>query len=124
TIRAKGRLQAAEEVGQIVVRSNPDGSVVRLKDVAWIELGALNYQQKSRMNGQPSAIIAVFQAPGSNAIQVADGIKKTMADLKTRFPTDLDYAITLDTTLPVTEGIKDILRTLVEAMILVTLVVF
>src|SRR5215831_1170921 len=124
TIRAKGRLQTPEEFGQIVVRSNPDGSVVRLKDVARIELGALNYQQKSRMNGQPSAIIAVFQAPGSNAIQVADGIKKTMADLKTRFPTDLDYAITLDTTLPVTEGIKDILRTLVEAMILVTLVVF
>src|SRR5215813_2047831 len=124
TIRAKGRLQTPEEFGQIVVRSNPDGSVVRLKDVARIELGALNYQQKSRMNGQPSAIIAVFQAPGSNAIQVADGIKKAMADLKTRFPSDLDYAITLDTTLPVTEGIKDILRTLVEAMILVTLVVF
>jgi HAE1 family hydrophobic/amphiphilic exporter-1 len=97
---------------------------VRLKDVARIELGALNYQQKSRMNGQPSAIIAVFQAPGSNAIDVAGGIKKTMADLKTRFPADLDYAITLDTTLPVTEGIRDILRTLVEAMILVTLVVF
>src|SRR5262245_10045965 len=76
------------------------------------------------MNGQPSAIIAVFQAPGSNAIQVADGIKKTMVDLKSRFPSDLDYAITLDTTLPVTEGIKDILKTLVEAMILVTLVVF
>ncbi len=124
TIRAKGRLQTPEEFGQIVVRSNPDGSVVRLKDVARIELGALNYQQRSRMNGQPSAIIAVFQAPGSNAIEVADGIKKTMADLKTRFPADLDYAITLDTTLPVTEGIKDILRTLVEAMILVTLVVF
>src|SRR5262249_60398308 len=106
TIRAKGRLQTPEEFGQIVVRSNPDGSVVRLKDVARVELGALNYQQKSRMNGQPSAIIAVFQAPGSNAIQVADGIKKTMADLKTSFPTDLDYAITLDTSLPITVVIK------------------
>ncbi|HEU0176259.1 MAG TPA: multidrug efflux RND transporter permease subunit [Blastocatellia bacterium] len=124
TIRAQGRLQTPEEFGQIVVRSNPDGSVVRLKDVARIELGALNYQQRSRMNGQNSATIAVFQAPGSNAIDVADGLKKTMAEMKNRFPADLDYAITLDTTLPVTEGIKDIIRTLFAAMILVTIVVF
>ncbi|HEY6401277.1 MAG TPA: multidrug efflux RND transporter permease subunit [Blastocatellia bacterium] len=124
TIRAQGRLKTPEEFGQIVVRSNPDGSVVRLKDVARIELGALNYQQRSRMNGQPSATIAVFQAPGSNAIEVANGLKKTIAELKNRFPADLDYAITLDTTLPVTEGIKDIIRTLFEAMILVTVVVF
>jgi HAE1 family hydrophobic/amphiphilic exporter-1 len=124
TIRAQGRLQTPEEFGQIVVRSNPNGSVVRLKDVARIELGALNYQQRSRINGQPSAIIAVFQAPGSNALAVAEGLKKTMTDLKSRFPADLDYVISLDTTLPVTEGIKDILRTLIEAMLLVTLVVF
>src|SRR6266511_3419257 len=124
TVRAQGRLQTPEEFGQIVVRSNPDGSVVRLKDVARIELGALNYQQIARFNGQPSAIIAVFQAPGSNALEVADGLKKTMAELKSRFPADLDYVIALDTTLPVTEGIKDIIRTLFEAMILVTLVVF
>ena len=76
TVRAQGRLQTPEEFGQIVVRSNPDGSVVRLKDVARIELGALNYQQISRMNGQPSAIIAVFQAPGSNALAVADGVEE------------------------------------------------
>ncbi|HKX27008.1 MAG TPA: multidrug efflux RND transporter permease subunit [Blastocatellia bacterium] len=124
TVRAQGRLQTPEEFGQIVVRSNPDGSVVRLKDVARIELGALNYQQRSRLNGQPSAIIAVFQAPGSNALAVAEGLKKTMADLKGRFPADLDYMISLDTTLPVTEGIRDIIKTLVEAMLLVTLVVF
>src|SRR5262245_30546157 len=124
TIRAQGRLQTPEEFGQIVVRSNPDGSVVRLKDVARIELGALNYQQRSRMNGQPSATIAVFQAPGSNAIDVANGLKKTMVELKNRFPSDLDYVVSLDTTLPVTEGIKDIIKTLFEAMILVTVVVF
>jgi hydrophobic/amphiphilic exporter-1 (mainly G- bacteria), HAE1 family len=124
TVRAQGRLQTPEEFGQIVVRSNPDGSVVRLKDVARIELGALNYQMKTRTNGQPGAIIAVFQAPGSNALAVADGIKKTMAELKGRFPADLDYAYTLDTTLPVTEGIKEIVTTLIEAMILVILVVF
>jgi HAE1 family hydrophobic/amphiphilic exporter-1 len=124
TVRAQGRLQTPEEFGQIVVRSNPDGSVVRLRDVARIELGALNYQMKTRTNGQPSAIIAVFQSPGSNALEVADGIKKTMADLKGRFPADLDYAFTLDTTLPVTEGIKEIVTTLIEAMILVIIVVF
>ncbi len=72
TVRAQGRLQTPEEFGQIVVRSNPDGSVVRLKDVARIELGALNYQQTSRLNGQPAAIIAVFQIPGSNALEVAE----------------------------------------------------
>lgn len=124
TVRAQGRLQTAEEFGQIVVRANPDGSVVRLKDVARIELGALNYQQRSRTNGQPSAIIAVFQSPGSNALAVADGVKKTMEDLKTRFPSGLDYAVTLDTTLPVTEGIREIIKTLFEALILVILVVF
>ena len=124
TVRAQGRLQTPEEFEQIVVRSNADGSVVRLKDVARIELGALNYQQSSRMNGQPSTTIAVFQSPGSNALAVAEGIKKTMAELKGRFPSDLDYAFTLDTTLPVTEGIREILKTLLEAMILVVIVVF
>src|SRR5512143_1119048 len=79
TVRARGRLQSPEEFGQIVVRSNPDGSVVRLKDVARIELGAQNYQQIARVNGQPGCIVAVFQAPGSNAIAVSDGVKKTIA---------------------------------------------
>src|SRR5262249_17435066 len=112
TVRAQGRLQTAEEFSQIVVRSNPDGSVVRLKDIAHIELGALNYQQTSRMNGQPGCFVAVFQTPGSNALAVAQGVKKVIADLKNRFPSDLDYKITLDTTLPVTEGIREIVTTL------------
>jgi hydrophobic/amphiphilic exporter-1 (mainly G- bacteria), HAE1 family len=124
TVRAQGRLQTAEEFAQIVVRSNPDGSVVRLKDVSRIELGSLNYQQKTRINGQPSAFIGIFQTPGSNALATADGLKKTMAELKERFPPDLDYEIGFDTTPPVREGIKEILITLVEAMILVILVVF
>lgn len=124
TVRAQGRLQTPEEFGQIVVRSNPDGSVVRLKDVARIELGAQNYQQIARINGQPGCILAVFQSPGSNALAVADGVKKAIAELKNRFPPGLDYIITLDTTLPVTEGINEIVKTLVEAMILVILVVF
>jgi len=124
TVRAQGRLQSAEEFAQIVVRSNPDGSVVRLSDVARIELGALNYQQVSRVNGQPGSIIAVFQAPGSNALDVARGVKSAMAELKQRFPPDLDYLVTLDSTLPVTEGISEIAKTILEAMALVTLVVF
>src|SRR6266480_4908388 len=124
TVRAQGRLQTPEEFGQIVVRSNPDGSVVRLKDVARIELGALNYQQRARVNGQPGCIVAIFQTPGSNSLAVGDGVKKTMEDLKQRFPADLDYKISLDTTLPVTEGIREIVQTLVIAIVLVLLVVF
>src|SRR5205085_499124 len=123
-VRAQGRLQTPEEFGQVVVRSNSDGSVVRLKDVARIELGAQNYQQIGRVNGQPGCIVAIFQAPGSNALAVADGVRKTIADLKTRFPADLDYVITLDTTQPVTAGIHDIINTLLIAMVLVLLVVF
>jgi HAE1 family hydrophobic/amphiphilic exporter-1 len=124
TVRAQGRLRTPEEFGQIVVRSNPDGSVVRLKDVARIELGSLNYQQRTRINGQPSAFIGIFQTPGSNALATADEIKKVMAELKGRFPADLDYEVAFDTTLPVTEGIREIVTTLAEAMLLVVLVVF
>jgi HAE1 family hydrophobic/amphiphilic exporter-1 len=124
TVRSQGRLVSPEEFGNVVVRLNPDGSVVRLKDVARIELGALNYQQRARLNGKPSCPIGVFQVPGSNAIAVADGVKKTMKELKERFPDDLDYVISLDTTLPITEGIKEIEHTLFEAIVLVIIVVF
>jgi HAE1 family hydrophobic/amphiphilic exporter-1 len=124
TVRAQGRLQRPEEFGQIVVRSNPDGSVVRMKDIARIDLGTLNYQQFTRFNGQPGSIIAVFQTPGSNALAVAEGVKKTIAELRQRFPADLDYKISLDTTLPVTEGIREIVETLAIAVVLVLLVVF
>jgi len=124
TVRAQGLLVKSEEFGNIVVRSNPDGSLVHLKDIARIELGALSYEQIARFKGQPSCVIAVFQTPGSNAIEVSAGIKKAMEKLKERFPTDLDYTVGLDTTLPVTEGIKEILKTLMIAMLLVTMVVF
>jgi HAE1 family hydrophobic/amphiphilic exporter-1 len=124
TVRSQGRLQTPEQFGQIVVRANSDGSVVRLKDVSRIELGALNYQQSSRMNGQPGAIIAVFQAPGSNALATAEGLEKTMAELKQRFPSDLEYATVFDTTRPVSEGMRETVTTLLEAMLLVIVVVF
>jgi HAE1 family hydrophobic/amphiphilic exporter-1 len=124
TVRAQGRLQTAEEFGGIAVRSNPDGSVVRLSDVARIELGALNYGQIGRVNGKPGCAVAVFQTPGSNALAVAEGVKKTMTDLSRRFPPDLQYRYTIDTTLPVSEGIKEILKTLSIAIVLVMFVVY
>jgi HAE1 family hydrophobic/amphiphilic exporter-1 len=124
TVRAQGRLETPEQFGQIVVLEKTDGSIVRLKDVARIELGGLSYRQRSRLGGEPSSTIGVYQAPGSNALAVANGIKAAMADLKTRFPNDLDYAITLDTTQAVTEGIREIIKTLLIAIALVILVVY
>jgi HAE1 family hydrophobic/amphiphilic exporter-1 len=124
TVRAQGRLTTAEEFGNVVVRLTPDGSAVRLRDVARIELGALTYNQSSRFNGRPSALVAVFQAPGANALAVADGVKKMMGELQARFPSDMEYAVSLDTTLPVTEGIKEIVTTILEATLLVLVVVF
>ena len=124
TVRSQGRLVTAEEFGRVVVRLTPEGSVVRLADVARIELGALTYNQSSRFDGQPAALVAVFQAPGANALSVAEGVKATMEELKTRFPDDLDYEVGLDTTLPVTEGIAEIVKTMGEATLLVILVVF
>jgi multidrug efflux pump len=124
TVRAQGRLLTAEEFGDVVVRANPDGSIVRMKDVARVELGAQSYNQIGRLNGNPSAIIAVYQLPGSNAIDTMNSAKQLMDELKTRFPEDLEYTVSLDTTLAVSEGIKEIVQTLVEALILVVLVVF
>jgi HAE1 family hydrophobic/amphiphilic exporter-1 len=124
TVRTQGRLQTAEEFGEIILRSNPDGSQVRLKHVARIELGTQLYDQIGRLNGQPAAVIAVYQIPGSNALEVADQIRGTMEDLKQFFPDDLDYQISLDTTLAVTAGINEIVVTLFQALALVILVVF
>src|ERR1700745_590772 len=123
-VRAPGRLANAEEFGNIIVRQNPDGSTVRLKDVSRIELGSLVYQQIGRYNGKPAVIIAIYQAPGSNALAVAKQVKAQMEDLKTRFPQDLDYIVSMDTTLPITEGMKEIVKTLFEAIVLVIIVVF
>ena len=124
TVRAQGRLLTAEEFGDVVVRANPDGSIVRMKDVARVELGAQSYNQIGRLNGRPAAVIAVYQLPGSNALDTMHSARQLMDELKSRFPEDLDYTISLDTTLAVSEGIKEIVQTLVEALILVVLVVF
>jgi HAE1 family hydrophobic/amphiphilic exporter-1 len=123
-VRAPGRLVNPEEFGNIIVRQNPDGSTVRLKDVSRIELGSLVYQQIGRYNGKPAVIICVYQAPGSNALAVAKQVKAQMEDLKTRFPEGLEYVVAMDTTLPITEGMKEIITTLLEAIVLVIIVVF
>jgi HAE1 family hydrophobic/amphiphilic exporter-1 len=124
TVRAQGRLQTPEEFGNIVVRANPDGSFVRVKDIARIDLGAQTYNLRSRLNGQPSAILAVYQLPGTNALKAAQGVRKLMEEAKHRFPEDMEYAVSLDQTLSVTEGLHDIVKTLFEALALVVLVVF
>ena len=123
-VRAQGRLETEEEFGNIVLRAEADGSIVRIKDVGRIELGAQSYDMIGRLNGKPAALVALYQLPGTNAIEAAEGAKKTMEELKTRFPNDLDYVVALDTTLAVTEGINEIVHTLFEALILVILVVF
>jgi HAE1 family hydrophobic/amphiphilic exporter-1 len=124
SVRSQGRLQSPEEFGNIVLRANPDGSIVRVKDVARIELGAQNYNLESRLNGKPCALIALYQMPGSNALDAANGAKKLMEELKKRFPPDLDYTVALDTTLAVTEGMAEMKKTFFEALVLVVFVVF
>jgi hydrophobic/amphiphilic exporter-1 (mainly G- bacteria), HAE1 family len=124
TVRAPGRLPSAEEFGEIIVRAQPDGGILRLKDVARIELGAQTYALEGRLNGKPAALLAVYQLPGTNAVKTAAGVRKLMEEAKTRFPQGLDYVIPLDTTLAVTEGLKEIQHTLFEAIVLVILVVY
>jgi HAE1 family hydrophobic/amphiphilic exporter-1 len=123
-VLAQGRLVSPEEFGQIVLRETPDGGTVRVRDVARVELGAQDYTIKGRYNGKPSAVIATYQLPGSNAVEAAAGVNKLVAKLKQRFPDDLDYVVSLDTTRAVTEGMKEIVVTLLIALALVILVVY
>lgn len=123
-VRAQGRLVSPEQFGEIVVRESPEGGVVRVKDVARVELGAQDYTISGRWNGKPSAILAIYQLPGSNAVNAANGVKKLMEQVKSRFPPDVDYFVSLDTTRAVTEGIREIIVTLGIAIVLVILVVY
>lgn len=123
-VRAQGRLETPEEFGEIVLRAAPGGAIVRVKDVARVELAAQNYDRMARLNGKACALVALYQLPNSNAVEAADGAKKLMEQLKRDFPPDLDYVISLDTTRAVTEGIKEIQHTLFEALGLVIVVVF
>jgi HAE1 family hydrophobic/amphiphilic exporter-1 len=124
TVRTQGYLTSPDQFGQIVVRANPDGSVVRVRDVARVELGTQYYNITGRFNGKPSAIIALYQLPDTNALQAANGAKKLMEEAKKNFPPGLDYAVSLDTTKAVTAGMEEIVKTLIEALILVVIVVF
>src|ERR1700728_2969188 len=124
SVLAQGGLVSPEEFGNIVVRETPDGGIVRVRDVARIELGSQDYSVSGHFNGQPSAVIAAYQLPGSNAVQAADGAKKLMEQMKERFPSDVDYAIALDTTRSVTQGMKEIIETLLIALVLVIIVVY
>ena len=124
SVRARGRRISPEDFGRIVIRETPDGGIVRVKDVARIELGSQDYTLVGRLNGKPSAVIAVYQLPGSNAVQAAEGVNKLMAEAKKRFPEGVDYSVPLDTTRAVTEGIREIIVTLLIAIVLVIIVVY
>jgi HAE1 family hydrophobic/amphiphilic exporter-1 len=124
TITAQSRLVTEKEFGDIVVRENTDGSVVRLRDVARIELGAQTYSLVGKLNGKPAAVMAIYQLPGSNAIDAANNVRRLMDKLKERFPSDLEYGVSLDTTRAVSEGMREIKWTLGIALTLVIIVVF
>ena len=124
TVRTKGRLLNEEEFGKIIIKTHPDGSQLFLKDIARIELGSLIYSMQGRNNGNNAAVIAVYQLPGSNALQVAEDVKKVVEEAAKIFPPGLEYDVSLDTTLPVEESITEIVHTLFEAVLLVILVVF
>jgi HAE1 family hydrophobic/amphiphilic exporter-1 len=124
SVLAQGRLTSPEQFGDVIVRETPNGGIVRVKDVARIELGTNDYSIVSRLNGKNAAIIAVYQLPGSNAVQAAAGVRKLMAQMKQRLPDDVDYTISLDQTGAVTEGMREIIVTLLIAIVLVILVVY
>jgi hydrophobic/amphiphilic exporter-1 (mainly G- bacteria), HAE1 family len=124
TVLTQGRLVTAEQFGNIILRSNPDGSVLHLKDVARIELGAQTYNLAGRFEGKPAAILAVYQLPGTNAVQTAKDVRARMNQLAATFPPDMKYGVALDTTAAVNAGIHEILITLIIALVLVILVVY
>ena len=123
-VLAQSRLVSPEEFGAIVIRETPDGGTVRVRDVARIELGSQDYSVAGRLNGRPAAVLALYQLPGSNAVEAAAAAKKLMGQMKQRFPEDLDFVVALDTTRAVTEGMKEIVITLLIALALVILVVY
>ena len=123
-IQSRGRLSSVEEFGAVVVRANPDGSFVRVRDVARVELAARLSESMGRLDGGPAAVIGLYQSPGGNAIDSADRVRKILDQLKTSFPEGVDYRITYDTTLFVKQSMSEVVHTLVEAFILVVIVVF
>jgi len=124
TIKTEGRLTRTDEFQNIIVRANPDGSVVRVKDVARVDLGAKTQERHSRYNGAPTAAIGIYQSPGANAVEVARHVRETMDQLKQRFPDDVAYDVFWDNTVFVTSTVEEVIRTLAIAFVLVAIVVF
>ncbi len=124
SVRAQGRLTSPEEFENIVVRETPETGIVRVRDVARVELGSQDYSVEGHLNGKPSAVIAIYQLPGSNAVETAALVRKMMTESKKRFPGDMDYAVPVDTTLAVSAGMKEIVETLMIALVLVIAVVY
>jgi hydrophobe/amphiphile efflux-1 (HAE1) family protein len=124
TVTTKGRLTDVSEFENIIVRANADGSILRLKDVARIELGPASYDMTIKYNGKNATAISISQQPGANALNVATSVKKTMKELSKRFPAGIEYHVSIDNTLYVSEAIKEVIKTLVIAMLLVFLVVY
>ena len=123
-VRALGLLKDPAEFEEIIIRSSADGSQVKVKDVARVELGSQTYEGRARLNHSPAAVIGIYLAPGANAIQTAKEVKKILEDASAKFPPDMAYDITLDSTLPIVASLNEIVHTLVEAVILVLLVVY
>jgi multidrug efflux pump len=124
TITSKGRLADPAQFSEIIVRANPDGSTVRLADVARVELGSRDYEFNGRYNGRPATLVGIFLSPGANALDVAKSVQATVDELQQRFPEGLSYAVPYDTTRFVKVSIEEVLKTLGEAMLLVFLVVY
>jgi multidrug efflux pump len=123
-VRSRGLLKEPKEFEEIVVRSNPDGSQVRIRDIGRVELGSQQYNSFARINGASAGALGVYLAPGANAIQTADNIKKLLSQIAERFPPDMAYTVALDSTLPIKASMEEIIHTLFEAIGLVILVVF
>jgi hydrophobic/amphiphilic exporter-1 (mainly G- bacteria), HAE1 family len=123
-VRASGLLKDPKEFGEIIIRSDPDGSQVKVKDVARVELGAQTYDLRARLNSAPAGAIGIYLAPGANAIATAENVTKILEKAKDRFPPDMQYEVTLDSTLPIKASMEAIVHTLFEAIILVLIVVF
>ncbi|GAU80546.1 efflux RND transporter permease subunit [Bosea sp. BIWAKO-01] len=124
SIQTKGRLATTEEFSNIILRTNPDGSVLRLGDVARLELGANNLDRDTRLGGSPAAVIALYQAPGANAITTLDAVRAQVRELAKSFPEDLEWKVTYDPTAFITATIDEVKKTLVEAFVLVVIVVY
>ncbi|HYF06388.1 MAG TPA: efflux RND transporter permease subunit, partial [Acetobacteraceae bacterium] len=123
-LETRGRLSTAEEFGEILIRANPDGSTLRVRDVARVELGAATMDTESRYNGQPAVTFGIYLAPGANAVQTAQAVRRTLDELRTRYPQGVNHRVFFDTSDFVSDTIREVIKTLLEAFILVVIVVY